>query len=392
VEGVRRQPGEDQLRSRESRPTKSDARWNLRLSGNRTERAVEKALTTSQCHIEDSALLWEPTSVAGGIAHGRLPGGHAIRSCRRHRPPESGSVTVAGRTPSTPLRPSPSASVTNMGLTFSQFKYFKECPYQFKLRFLYGFNAPLEEALGYGKSLHDTLAEIHKQHLLGRSQRTTTSRTSFVDTYMCRSRIPSCATLSRRRRSVPSVSISDRTGVILTSWNTPKQVVELELGDGIIVNGRIDLIRHTDTGEIAVVDFKSNERSQDEDVSRMQLHIYTVGYRALTGRSADLIEVHELERGRVQREIVDEAMERTTLAEIGLAAASLRSNHLPRLASWSPRPAGDATFGASAGRRQLAEVTNTQPSHQLTLQRAGVALCLRQKGITAEESQGAPGK
>ncbi|MER3460912.1 MAG: mandelate racemase [candidate division GAL15 bacterium] len=34
-------------------------------------------------------------------------------------------------------------------------------PLQFKLRILYGFNAPIHEALGYGKSLHDALAEVH---------------------------------------------------------------------------------------------------------------------------------------------------------------------------------------------------------------------------------------
>ncbi len=40
-------------------------------------------------------------------------------------------------------------------------------PYQFKLRFLYGFNPPLHEALGYGKGLHDALAEMHKRALAG---------------------------------------------------------------------------------------------------------------------------------------------------------------------------------------------------------------------------------
>jgi DNA helicase-2/ATP-dependent DNA helicase PcrA len=45
--------------------------------------------------------------------------------------------------------------------SFSDLKYFFECPYQFKLRILYGFNAPIHEALGYGKSLHDALAEVH---------------------------------------------------------------------------------------------------------------------------------------------------------------------------------------------------------------------------------------
>ena len=54
-----------------------------------------------------------------------------------------------------------------MTLSFSELKYLFECPYQFKLRFLYGFNPPLHEALGYGKGLHDALAEVHKRAITG---------------------------------------------------------------------------------------------------------------------------------------------------------------------------------------------------------------------------------
>src|ERR1700675_4550741 len=59
------------------------------------------------------------------------------------------------------LPPRPRAGVANVVFSFSDLKYFFECPYQFKLRVLYGFNAPIHEALGYGKSLHDALAEVH---------------------------------------------------------------------------------------------------------------------------------------------------------------------------------------------------------------------------------------
>ena len=45
------------------------------------------------------------------------------------------------------LPPAAKASVANVTLSFSDLKYFFECPYQFKLRILYGFNAPLDEAL-----------------------------------------------------------------------------------------------------------------------------------------------------------------------------------------------------------------------------------------------------
>jgi DNA helicase-2/ATP-dependent DNA helicase PcrA len=65
------------------------------------------------------------------------------------------------------LEPRAKSSVANVTLSFSDLKYFFECPYQFKLRILYGFNAPLDEALGFGKSLHDVLAEVHARALRG---------------------------------------------------------------------------------------------------------------------------------------------------------------------------------------------------------------------------------
>ena len=46
------------------------------------------------------------------------------------------------------LSPTPRKGVSNVVFSFSDLKYFFECPYQFKLRILYGFNAPIHEALG----------------------------------------------------------------------------------------------------------------------------------------------------------------------------------------------------------------------------------------------------
>ena len=63
--------------------------------------------------------------------------------------------------------PQPVHETPQVTLSFSELKYLFECPYQFKLRFLYGFNAPIHEALGYGKGLHDALSEIHKRALEG---------------------------------------------------------------------------------------------------------------------------------------------------------------------------------------------------------------------------------
>jgi hypothetical protein len=65
------------------------------------------------------------------------------------------------------IAPQPVQETPRVTLSFSELKYLFECSYQFKLRFLYGFNAPIHEALGYGKALHDALSEVHKRALDG---------------------------------------------------------------------------------------------------------------------------------------------------------------------------------------------------------------------------------
>ncbi|MBK7539147.1 MAG: ATP-dependent helicase [Myxococcales bacterium] len=75
--------------------------------------------------------------------------------------------TTPSPIPGERLPPQPLQETPRVTLSFSELKYLFECSYQFKLRFLYGFNAPIHEALGYGKGLHDALSEVHKQALEG---------------------------------------------------------------------------------------------------------------------------------------------------------------------------------------------------------------------------------
>ncbi|GAB4333760.1 MAG: hypothetical protein Kow0010_20480 [Dehalococcoidia bacterium] len=233
-----------------------------------------------------------------------------------------------------PLPPTPRRAVENTTLTFSELKYYFECPYQFKLRFQYGFNPPLHEALGYGKSLHDALAEVHKRSLAG-ERLTSSDAEELVDRHL---NVPFAYPQLKddlRRHGIAAVARYLRENEqLLDKTEHAEQVVEINLGNGVRVNGRIDLIRRIDTGETSVVDFKSTERSQAEDLSRLQLHIYTQGYKELTGKSADLVEVYNLDAGGVQREVVNPQLEAETRTKIQDAATALRTNNLPRLSSW----------------------------------------------------------
>lgn len=102
----------------------------------------------------------------------------------------------------------------------------------------------------------------------------------------------------------------------------------------MVVHGRIDLIRRTDTNEVIIIDFKSTERAQAEEQTREQLHIYALGYQQLTGTLADLVEIYNLDEGAgaAVRELVDASLLGATEARVIAAGHSIRDGQLPRIA------------------------------------------------------------
>jgi DNA helicase-2/ATP-dependent DNA helicase PcrA len=226
------------------------------------------------------------------------------------------------------IAPTPRAGVTNVVFKFSDLKYFFECPYQFKLRVLYGFNAPIHEALGYGKSLHDALAEVHARAIRG-DVADVGAVPRLLQTHL---RVPYAYPALRQYLEAAAARVLhdyliDNAALFEKIEFSEKQI-EISLGDGVSVVGRIDLVRRVDTGETTIVDLKPSDRAQTEDVTEAQLHVYALGYRELTGRRPNYVEVYELdERKRKVRSVDDEFIVdiKTRTRE---AAAALRSGVL----------------------------------------------------------------
>jgi DNA helicase II / ATP-dependent DNA helicase PcrA len=118
--------------------------------------------------------------------------------------------------------------------------------------------------------------------------------------------------------------------------------IELNLGDGVSVVGRIDLVRRIDTNEVTVVDLKTAERSQAEEVTETQLHIYALGYEELTGKQADYVEIYELEEQKRKARSVDEDFIKVVRTNVKNAAGSLRAGSLP--AKPSEKACGQCDF------------------------------------------------
>jgi DNA helicase-2/ATP-dependent DNA helicase PcrA len=228
----------------------------------------------------------------------------------------------------THLDPTPRASVANVVLSFSDMKYFFECPYQFKLRILYGFNAPLDEALGFGKSLHDALADVHQRALRGEA-----IAPDEADDLVARHlRTPYAYPALREKLEGAACKAIDgyirKNSDEFSNLEFSEKGIEISLGDGVSVSGRIDLVRRIDTGEVTIVDLKSNERSQAELVTETQLHIYALGYQELTGRDADYVEIYELDEQKQKTRSVDADFMDDVKRDVRNAASALRDNHL----------------------------------------------------------------
>ena len=270
-------------------------------------------------------MTWAPTS---GNTHAQAPSDFfsdvlASKSVKRRR------QDYASRRR---LRPVPRASVANVVLSFSDLKYFFECPYQFKLRILYGFNAPLAEAIGYGKSLHDALAEVHKRALEGEI----VSHNEAEELVQRHLRTPyAYPALRQKLEAAARKAVSgylERNSENFRNLEFSEKGIEIALGDGVTVAGRIDLVKRIDTGEVTIVDLKSTDRAQADDVTETQLHIYALGYQELTGRDADYVEIYELDEQTAKTRSVDEEFIADVKRDVGTAADALRQNIL------EPRP------------------------------------------------------
>jgi DNA helicase-2/ATP-dependent DNA helicase PcrA len=232
------------------------------------------------------------------------------------------------------LEPRLRAQESPVPLTFSEIRYYFSCPYEFKLRFLYGFDAPVNRALGFGKSLHDALCEIHSESIRG----TVPSLDDVPRLVTEHLHLPfaNSQVLENSVRSAREILVRylENHGSHLTKLEHAEKTIELKLADGIIVSGRIDLIRRTDTNEIAIVDFKSGENTQPNEMSLLQLHVYAAGYQKATGKDADLVEIHNLEAGHTHRELVESQAVIDTLAQVVGAGRQIRDQNLPRHDKW----------------------------------------------------------
>lgn len=196
------------------------------------------------------------------------------------------------------LKPESKSSTNNITLSFSVLKDFFDCSYKFKLISIYGFAPSLSPRMGFGKTIHDSLSEIHKRAFIGDTinekdskeiisnhenfpyappklkKEMRTSVNEIVENY-----------IEQNKSSFPEIEFVEKD-------------IQLNLGDGILISGRIDLIKRKDfqgNFETTIIEFKSNNKAQNKIITEEQLHLYALGHKELTGQKADYIKIYILQ-------------------------------------------------------------------------------------------------
>ena len=228
--------------------------------------------------------------------------------------------------PTAPPRSTPATEAVE--LSFSNLRHFLRCPYEFKLRVLYGFAEPMDIATGYGSGLHNALADIHARAGAG-AVITSADIHDLVELHM---RLPFAGeemreTLKAAARRTIAHYVQDRSDQFEHIQFVEKDV-EVDLDNGMVIRGRIDLVQQRDTGETTIIDLKSSRRSQSEEISEQQLHTYALGYRQLTGQQPDFVEIYDLEGRSPQTRMVDRDFVDQLTANVQRAAEAIRQGSM----------------------------------------------------------------
>lgn len=214
-------------------------------------------------------------------------------------------------------------------LNFSLLESYFECPYRFKFEVLYGFNKPLSTRIGYGKSIHDSLMEIHKRSKFGEIPEFNELEDILRRHLSFPYAIQKTREIMKKRALESIVKYYNEYKQDFKNLEYIEKNIELDFGNGIIVNGRIDLIKKKDLDgkpKTYIIDFKSKFDPNKDKTSMKQLEIYALGYKNLTTKKADFVQIYDFDKGLPETKELSDLDLENIRSEIVNAANNIKNN------------------------------------------------------------------
>lgn len=184
---------------------------------------------------------------------------------------------------------------TQLSTSFSDLRYYLECPHDFYLRKVLGFAPTIDQAFGYGRGVHNLLRAVHSNpkywaELSRDRKRLEQEIRRLIDEGLFYLRYTTGEPAENMRRKgirVVADYIEEYSEELSQLVFEPEKefetLVEYEDGEGgAMVSGAVDIVRLDDPPRVTLIDFKSGEpnsdrhQSLDEYEMRLQVGIYAV--------------------------------------------------------------------------------------------------------------------
>ncbi len=200
-------------------------------------------------------------------------------------------------------KPQPSVEDYRFPTNYSELSDYIRCEYDYKMRYIYGFNPIIVQALGYGKQIHNILNLLHKNAQKTGGVPSEEEAAEILKEYFY------LRYAAREQEKTLKRSALRSTLRYLEMWREDftlsvksERSFEMDL-DNALVNGTIDLLKRKNTKEniLEIIDFKTgNERKADEELT-LQVQLYTIAARDALKLNVEKAYVHFLDEEKQQR-------------------------------------------------------------------------------------------
>jgi DNA helicase-2/ATP-dependent DNA helicase PcrA len=194
--------------------------------------------------------------------------------------------------------------------SYSELAYYLSCGYDYKMRFIYGFNPELVPALGFGKQVHNVINLLHKEYedtgkIPGKARIAKVIQDHFYLRYASdavteRLKVGAMKSLSKYVKMwEKDFSLSVKT----------ERPFELEFENALIA-GSIDMIKREDGNEtvLEVIDFKTGKPDNDlMHKYELQVQLYTIAAQEALGINTQKALIHFIDTDKNERLAVQTA-------------------------------------------------------------------------------------
>ena len=227
-------------------------------------------------------------------------------------------------------------SDTRFPTNYSELSYYLSCSYDYRLRFIYGFNPELVQQLGYGKQIHNLINIIHKEYERIKKVPTEKRIEELVNEHFYLRYAATKQSDTLKKSCLKSLQNYIKLGSshFLRTVKT-EQNFEMDFEEKALISGSIDLLQRTDGNEniLEVIDFKTGKpKSNYEEKYNHQVVLYAIAAREALLKDINKAYLHYLDSETIKPVEIDitEDKIKKTRKKLNDAITGITNNSFPR--------------------------------------------------------------